>query len=366
MHLLRRSVYAASALVFCGLIPVLASARTIYWKGAGVDTKWSTVANWSGSVVPGAGDTALLTGVSVKDATIPATTTVGGISITSAYTGTVSQSGGSILTVGTGSFVMGGGTFKGGSGYTVIQSGLTLSGGVLVAPSRGLSVLGNVTRTGGSYTPNHGTLVLAASGSQTLTSGGAGLGNLQLDDYGMIGHWRFDETSGTTAKDTSGFGFDGAYTGAGTTPSSTIAPVTFSNGRSLHYNGSSCVNVPGLMGKPSSFTLSAWINMPVEPGQSFSDIIDIGNYDDLRYSGTGAQMTGFFHPFNWNFASNQVNTFTLVGNGWHHVAYTAKSGYQAVYVVLQRKEFDVLVPGHPGLRVGLRGSLVACDVVLHQ
>ncbi len=35
-------------------------------------------------------------------------------------------------------------------------------------------------------------------------------------------------------------------------------------------------------------------------------------------------------------------------------------------LVLQRKEFDPLVPGHPGLGVGLSGGLVAADVVLHQ
>ncbi len=35
-------------------------------------------------------------------------------------------------------------------------------------------------------------------------------------------------------------------------------------------------------------------------------------------------------------------------------------------LVLQRKEFDPFVPGHPGLGVGLSGGLVAADVVLHQ
>ena len=35
-------------------------------------------------------------------------------------------------------------------------------------------------------------------------------------------------------------------------------------------------------------------------------------------------------------------------------------------LLLQRKEFDVLVPGHPGLRVGSRGGLVSIDVVIDQ
>jgi Resolvase, N terminal domain len=35
-------------------------------------------------------------------------------------------------------------------------------------------------------------------------------------------------------------------------------------------------------------------------------------------------------------------------------------------LVLQRKEFDVLVPGHPGLGVGALSDFVATDVVIHQ
>lgn len=55
-------------------------------------------------------------------------------------------------------------------------------------------------------------------------------------DDNLIAHWAFDETSGTTATDTSGNGHDGANTNA--TISTDTPPTAFSNARSLSFNGS--------------------------------------------------------------------------------------------------------------------------------
>ena len=49
-------VLAAACLALCG-----AQAATRYWTGAGGDGEWGTEANWSGSAIPGNGDTVVFT-----------------------------------------------------------------------------------------------------------------------------------------------------------------------------------------------------------------------------------------------------------------------------------------------------------------
>ena len=54
---------------------------------------------------------------------------------------------------------------------------------------------------------------------------------------GLALHWRFEETTGTTALDSSGSGFNGTYTGdTGTpTPSTSLPPVRYTNTRSRDF-----------------------------------------------------------------------------------------------------------------------------------
>ena len=241
----------------------LAEAATYTWNGGGSDFLWTTAANWSGSAVPGAGDIARFDGTSAKNAFVPTNTNVGGLIITSAYTGTITQSNGIIVNVGTGSFVQGGGTFNAGTGATIVNSSLTLSGGTLIAPTQYLKVLQNFTKTGGAYTSNHGTLLFTPAAAQTFTPGIATYGNLTIND-GLVGYWKFDETSsGATVVDSSGFGNNGTPVGGAPFPSTSVPTVQFTDPRSLSFDAVddyvSVGNVPSL-DIPGNVTLSVWIN----------------------------------------------------------------------------------------------------------
>src|SRR3954466_13084928 len=120
------------------------------WSGGGATSNWSEAANWSDNVIPGPADDVVFDSTSTKDATIDVDINIGSIRMASGYTGTISQTAASSITIsgcnsrpcfsqsdgafnassntislianGFGSFTMTGGSFNGGSGD------ITLSG----------------------------------------------------------------------------------------------------------------------------------------------------------------------------------------------------------------------------------------------
>lgn len=336
----------ALPLALCVLLfAVNAEAATRTWDGGGADSLWSTAANWSSDLVPGAGDNALFDGTNTKAASIPVNTTVGGLEIRSAYTGTITQSGGAILTIGTGSFVQGGGTFKGGTGSTFINTHFTLSGGTVVAPSKALSVAKNFTRTGGNFTPNHGTLLLNPRNTQTFTPGGISYGNVAIND-GLVGYWKFDETSGTTAKDRSGYGNNGTYA-PDVTISSNVPSTQFSNGRSVSINGLQTFPTgPITMGVvpqhdfTNNFTVSAWINATGwgNPGAlQFPGIvshISAGTYKGWvlgENCDSGTRLAFITQDGVGSSSSVCVDANPSTG-AWHHLLGVVRNGTQYIYL----------------------------------
>ena len=71
---------------------------------------------------------------------------------------------------------------------------------------------------------------------------------------GLVGWWRFDEGSGSVAKDSSGYGNDGTVYGA--------TSVTGKYGQALSFDGqSNNVQIPfnSVLNPTSAITLSTWI-----------------------------------------------------------------------------------------------------------
>ncbi|NRA37567.1 MAG: Ig-like domain-containing protein [Planctomycetes bacterium] len=84
------TLIAGSSSVDAGGNTNISFSSTKTWDGGGADANWSTAANWSGDVLPSAIERVQFDATSVKNCTIDADTVVGGVDITSAYTGTVS------------------------------------------------------------------------------------------------------------------------------------------------------------------------------------------------------------------------------------------------------------------------------------
>lgn len=58
-----------------------------------------------------------------------------------------------------------------------------------------------------------------------------------MADYGLIGYWKLDETSGTSVADSSGSGYTGTNSNATISTSVPNSPYLTSNARCLDFNG---------------------------------------------------------------------------------------------------------------------------------
>lgn len=134
-----------------------------YWV-ASAAANWNSTANWStssggasGASVPGNSDIAIFDGGGGKNGSctinvaVEAGTAVAGISITSGYSGTITQGSNNVY-VGASHFNIAGATFTAGSGIIVINGNFTVSGGVFTGGAGSIEVNGNFTLSGGSFT----------------------------------------------------------------------------------------------------------------------------------------------------------------------------------------------------------------------
>jgi Tol biopolymer transport system component len=193
------------------------------WSGGGATSNWSEAANWSDNVIPGPADDVVFDSTSTKDATIDVDINIGSIRMASGYTGTISQTAASSITIsgcnsrpcfsqsdgafnassntislianGFGSFTMTGGSFNGGSGDITLSGApgsnpsLSIQGGSFRSTSGNLTIGGNlsVQNAGTSFLNNNGTVVLTAP-SFSLTNDSTQLSvsfnNLTIDPPG--------------------------------------------------------------------------------------------------------------------------------------------------------------------------------------
>lgn len=156
----------AAVSVFSFAHPAHAAVRT--WDGGGTTNNWSEAANWSSNIAPGSADIATFNGTSTKDATIDAVINVSGIDINSGYTGTITQSSGISMTVGTGDFDISAGTFVGGDSTIDINDAFTVSGGTYTATSGNMSVAGNFTISSGTFNDGSGTVIMDGTAHVTM------------------------------------------------------------------------------------------------------------------------------------------------------------------------------------------------------
>jgi hypothetical protein len=128
--------------------------------------------------------------------------------------------------------------------------------------------------------------------------------------YGLMGHWKLDETSGTTAADSSGFGRN--MTVVGTATWNTMGAVD----GALQLNGSTRAEVTNLMGSPANATISAWANLTAADSGG-AEVVSLGDYFVIRLNEGANSKAFFYNGSSWVSASTS-QTFTNAG--WHHFA----------------------------------------------
>ncbi len=189
--------------------------------------------------------------------------------------------------------------------------------------------------TGGSWK------VIAAPESQKYlatagTDGGSNIGqfevgnNMSLAPFtdGLVGWWKFDEASGITAADSSGWGNTGTATGT------TVASGKIGNARSFSGPVDDYINIGDpLVVDPPKATFSFWINMDVlaDYGGVFTDtssnrfLLSSGNQGAaLVQNGNGNLITQTIVP------KTQWVYLTYVYNGPASMEYIYFNGVEAV------------------------------------
>ena len=154
-----------------------------------------------------------------------------------------------------------------------------------------------------------------------------------------VAYYRFEETSGTTAADSSVNSNSGTYSGA-TLP--TLNQTGLSTlGVCAEFDGSGFVITPNTVGAYDDFTLEAWINFsgssPLGP-EAYNGwgVInsDVGNDADDFVLGIADNRPAFFTGSIGYAVDRQVNGTTPLNNGvWHHIVVTRDNcGMIQVYV----------------------------------
>jgi len=159
-----------------------------------------------------------------------------------------------------------------------------------------------------------------------LTDAGCSLGSRLycFEQSSLLGHWKLDETSGTTATDSGSLGNDGTY--------NTIVPSTdFEAGKvdtaieidTSPGDGNNRIDIPtnAAYGALTEFTIGAWVKPEDLSGTSINGIIDIENIGifyfpfnraNIEFSSQGWSVDDGF----WR-SSGEVND-----NVWSHIAMT--------------------------------------------
>ena len=133
-------------------------------------------------------------------------------------------------------------------------------------------------------------------------------------DQSLLLHWKFDESSGTTAADDSGYSRNGTLSGT-TAWSSAMRD----GGVSMLSSGKCTVNTR--LGEPASFTVAGWADLTASDSHGAA-ILSIGNCVALlaHELGHGSPAISF-----WNGGSIQTVSASggsRIGTGWHHYCAT--------------------------------------------
>lgn len=166
-----------------------------------------------------------------------------------------------------------------------------------------------------------------------------------------LGYWRLNETTGTTAKDSSGHGLDGTYTGE----------VQF-NGRNVVLNGG-YIDVPGAA-VTGPFTVEAWINPTGSTQQGLLEKYDTPALNGYVFRTTvGNKLhleTLWDSPPAQSPPPGATGATTVYPGIWHHVAGVFDGSTVRVYLDGEL-EASAAAPHAPTagsgpLRIGARGD----------
>lgn len=179
----------------------------------------------------------------------------------------------------------------------------------------------------------------------------------------LVGYWRFDEGSGSSANDTSGYGNNGAISGAQFSADTPHQVVAQANGHwALGYSsGNDRVNVndaPSL-DIVKQITIEAWIKLNAVPNNKSYIIVEKGNNcSSLNYGLYVDEDTARVN-FSLVGCNNTFSQRRITTGVWHHIAVTySDSTGIAEYYIDGKFDSKQLHSGPPQLGAGINNRIL--------
>ncbi|MFL5304581.1 MAG: beta strand repeat-containing protein [Polyangia bacterium] len=282
------------------------------------NTNWSTSGNWSPNGQPASGDDVVFDSTSSSNCTIDTNVSVNSITVSGGYTGAIAPSGAqSITTVGGISIAptSSGGSFKLSSGFTTVG--------------------GAFSRTNGNMTlnANGGTLILSSGSSVSHSTTGATLANVAVGinvSTGLVGYWKLDETSGTSAADISGNANTGTWHGGVSRTASVPATITFADPQAITLDGTSGYVTLGTTNLPANNaaqSISLWYKGTPNGGNQNMVSMSDGSSSAVQLGFRGSTLIAW----TWG-GGTLISTTATNDSNWHHAVYTYDGTTDRIYV----------------------------------
>lgn len=159
------------------------------------------------------------------------------------------------------------------------------------------------------FTVGTPTTTVAAIGQESILSGDV--------TYGLVGHWKFDESSGSSAYDSSGKGNYGVLTNSPTRTASASCKA----GQCLSFDGTNDYVDAGNAAS-NARTVSFWLKRADALNR---DIIDLGT-PEIKISSDAIVASGFTSPT--YYVDGAVGS-AISGTDWHYIAVTDTANINA-------------------------------------
>jgi len=152
-------------------------------------------------------------------------------------------------------------------------------------------------------------LCLVVAAIALVTAGGMGFASATPSSSGLVAHWSFDQSSGTTLTDNSGNGHTGTISG---TPTSAAGKIS----NALTFKGTDAVALGNItqIDNVSQLTLATWMKRTTAGSNVF-----VGKQASNQDAGIEAYSDGKVY-FDMSKGSSAYGTVSLNDTAWHHVA----------------------------------------------
>ena len=149
----------------------------------------------------------------------------------------------------------------------------------------------------------------------------------------LVGHWKLDEISGTTAADSSTYGNDGTVSGT-----TVWVEGVFDN--ALDMDKTTKVTVPGLMGEPVDFTIACWAETRSSDCSGTycgSQLVSVGDHFEIlsHYNLFDSPVAGFHDGS--TYVTVAASGGSRIEKGWHHYAVTFNDALDELKIYVDGK-----------------------------